>query len=112
MSDAPKIPIVTYWFRGAEQRMGFGYLGHHDGEAWCFPDEELSRPSDGFAIEGQLREQPDTADRKLYLYTTPVEAPHKGPKTFLPPQSRGQTEVRVAPVSGGRQTKNPRQKRV
>ena len=83
-----KLPIVTYYFRGAPRPMSLGYLVERDGQSWCFPDEDLAKaeafPSGGFQLDlSHLQEQPDTgADRKLYLYLAEVEKTPQGPKTI------------------------------
>jgi hypothetical protein len=95
------IPIVSYTIRGASrtwrmgdppQNVGHGYLVLHQGEYWCFPNEESARTlafqSGEFRLDqSRLREQPDTgADRILYLYLGEVDATPQEPRTLLPPQ--------------------------
>jgi hypothetical protein len=86
-----KLPIVTYYFRGAPRPTGFGYLVERDGQPWCFLDEDQAKTqlslSGAFQLDrSHLREQPDiNADRKLYLYLLEVEKTPQGPKTIVQP---------------------------
>ena len=99
MSDAQKLPIVMYWFRGAPRAMGFGYLLHRDEQYWCFPDENTAQtqafPSGGFQLDqSHLQEQPDKgSDRKLYLYVKEVDVAPQESQTLLPPQAGFQKKV-------------------